>query len=161
MASSIHLKIGDIKGESTDAKHKDEIDVESWGWGATTPAVAAPGGGAGAGRVTFADLSFVHRFDKASPLLWRACATGARIRDATLTATKPGKAQQDFLIVKMNDVQITGVNVSESNGAGLVPIEQVSMKFAKVEMEYKPQRPDGSPDASISFKFDIKANKEF
>lgn len=159
MASDIHLKIGDIKGESTDAKHKDEIEVDSWSWGASNPGSVA--GGRTAGRVTFTDLSFLHRFDKASPLLWRACATGARIQDATLTATKPGKAQQDFLIVKMNDVQITGVNVSESNGAGLVPMEQVSLKFAKVEMEYKPQRPDGSLDASIKFKFDLKANKEF
>lgn len=43
-ASGIHLKIGDIKGESTDDKHKDEIDVDNWTWGARTqrrPAVAA------------------------------------------------------------------------------------------------------------------------
>jgi type VI secretion system secreted protein Hcp len=35
----------------------------------------------------------------------------------------------------------------------------VSMAFAKVHLEYKPQRPDGSLDAGIHFKFDIKANK--
>ena len=31
-------QIGDIRGESTDAKHKDEIDVDSWSWGASNPA---------------------------------------------------------------------------------------------------------------------------
>jgi len=27
------IKFDGIKGESADAKHKDEIDVESWSWG--------------------------------------------------------------------------------------------------------------------------------
>ncbi len=46
MASDIFAKIGDIKGESADSKHKDEIEVLSFSWGVTNsakikPAVAA------------------------------------------------------------------------------------------------------------------------
>jgi len=159
-ASDIHLKIGDIKGESTDDKHKDEIDVDSWSWGANNPGSIAGGGGAGTGRVTFRDLAFVHRFDRASPSLWRACATGQHIRDATLTSARQGKGPQDFLIIKMSDVLVTSVSASESNGAGQAPMEQVTMQFAKVDLEYKPQKADGSLDAGVFFKFDIKANKE-
>ena len=33
MASDIFAKIGDIKGESLDDKHKDEIEVLSFSWG--------------------------------------------------------------------------------------------------------------------------------
>jgi type VI secretion system (T6SS) effector Hcp len=33
MASDIFAKIGDIKGESSDSKHKDEIEVLSYSWG--------------------------------------------------------------------------------------------------------------------------------
>jgi type VI secretion system secreted protein Hcp len=158
--STTFVKIGDIKGESTDAKHKDEIAVESWSWGASNPGSPATGGGGGAGNVSFTELTFVHRFDRATPLLWKACATGQHIRDATLAATKAGKGQQDFLIIKMNDVLITSLSVSDSNGAGAAPMEQVSMKFSKVDVEYRPQKPDGSLDAGIHFKYDIKANKE-
>ena len=32
-AVDMFLKIGDIKGESTDDKHKGEIDVLAWSWG--------------------------------------------------------------------------------------------------------------------------------
>jgi hypothetical protein len=32
-ASDIFAKIGDIKGESLDDKHKDEIEVLSYSWG--------------------------------------------------------------------------------------------------------------------------------
>ena len=35
MAADIFAKIGDIKGESIDAKHKDEIEVLSFSWGVT------------------------------------------------------------------------------------------------------------------------------
>jgi hypothetical protein len=42
MASDIFAKIGDIKGESPDDKHKDEIEVLSFSWGvANAPAVVA------------------------------------------------------------------------------------------------------------------------
>ena len=37
MASDIFAKIGDIKGESLDDKHKDQIEVLSWSWGVTNP----------------------------------------------------------------------------------------------------------------------------
>jgi len=158
--SDIHLKLGDIKGESTDDKHKDEIDIESWSWGASNPGSMSQGGGGGTGKVSFTDLNFLHRIDKASPNLWKACAIGEHIKEATLTSAKQGKGPQDFLIIKMNDVLITSVSVSEANGSGSEPMENVSMQCAKVDLEYKPQKADGSLDAGIHFKYDIKANKE-
>lgn len=38
MAVDMFLKIDGIKGESQDKKHKDEIDLSSWSWGASTGA---------------------------------------------------------------------------------------------------------------------------
>ena len=71
MASDIFAKIGDIKGESPDAKHKDEIEVLSYSWGVTNTGHIETGGGGGAGKATFQDLSFHHGIDKASPRLMR------------------------------------------------------------------------------------------
>ena len=53
MAVRHFLKIGDIKGESNDAKHKDEIEVLSWSWGVTRPGTMAHGGGGGEGKASF------------------------------------------------------------------------------------------------------------
>ena len=39
-------------------------------------------------------------------------------------------------------------------------MESVALQFAKVDLEYKPQKPDGSLDAGVHFKYDIKGNKE-
>lgn len=158
MASDIFAKIGDIKGESLDAKHKDEIEVLSFSWGVTNSGTMATGGGAGTGKATFQDLLIVHNIDKASPDLLRACATGTHLKEATITHRKAGKGQLEFLTVKMNDVIVTGV--THGGATGQPYSETVSLAFAKVDLEYKPQKPDGSLDAGIHFKYDLKANKE-
>lgn len=161
MAVDIFAKLGDIKGESTDDKHKDEIEVLSFSWGVTNAAHPGVGGGGAAGKATFQDLSIVHRVDKASPQLLLACATGKHLPDATITHRKAGKGQQEYLIVKMNDVIVTGVVHSGSAGQQDATSETVSLAFAKVAVEYKPQKQDGSLDASVHFKYDIKSNKAF
>ncbi|HZA11425.1 type VI secretion system tube protein Hcp [Mycobacterium sp.] len=156
MATQIFAKIGDIKGESADAKHRDEIEVVSFSWGVARTGSAAGGAGGGAGKATFQDLSIVHGIDKASPALLQACATGVHIKDTTITHRKAGRSQQEFLIVKLTDVTVTAVNHSGTDEAPYS--ETVTLKFAKLDFEYRPQRADGSLDTGIHFKFDLKTN---
>jgi len=157
MASDIFAKLGDIKGESIDDKHKDEIEVLSFSWGVANPGSMIAGGGGGAGKATFQDLTIVHHIDKASPLLMKACATGAHLKEATITHRKAGRAQQEFLIIKMNDVIVT--SVIHSGTTDQPASESVSLAFAKVDLQYKANKHDGSLDAGIHFKYDLKANK--
>jgi type VI secretion system secreted protein Hcp len=159
MATDIFAKIGDIKGESLDDKHKGEVEVLSWSWGVSQSGTMAHGGGGGQGKASFNDFSFTHYIDKASPVLLKACATGEHIKDATITVRKAGKGQQEFLIIKMNDIIITNVSPS-GTGDGGGTAEHVALQFAKVDLEYKPQKQDGSLDAGVHFKYDIKGNKE-
>jgi len=156
--ADIFAKLGDIKGESLDDKHKDQIEVLSFSWGVAGLSSLGPPG-AGAGKTTFQNLTIVHQIDKASPLLFKACATGMHLKEATITHRKAGKGQQEFMVVKMSDVIITAVNhggSSDSSGS-----ESVSLTFAKVDLEYRPQNPDGSLEAGIHFKYDLLANKTF
>ena len=158
MAADIFAKLGDIKGESSDSKHKEEVEVLSWSWGVSQTGGIAAGSGAGTGKASFNDFTFTHRIDKASPNLLKACATGQHLKEATITARKAGKGQQEFLIIKMNDVIVTSVALS-SAGDTSATSESVALRFAKVDFEYSPQKPDGSLDAAVAFKYDIKANK--
>jgi type VI secretion system secreted protein Hcp len=157
VAPDIFAKIGDIKGESVDSKHKDEIELLSWSWGVSR-SVSGSGSGAGTGKAHFSDLSFTHKIDKASPLLLKACATGQHLKEATITRRKAGKGQQEFLVIKMNDVIVTSVADSDESGGD--QMESVTLAFAKVDLEYRPQKPNGSLDAGLHFKYDLKANKE-
>jgi len=159
MASGIFAKIGNIKGESLDSKHKGEVELLSWSWGVAQSGTTAHGGGGGAGKASFHDFNFTHHIDKASPVLLKACATGEHIKEATITVRKAGKGQQEFLIIKMNDVIITSVDLSGTDDEP-ASAAHVALQFAKVDLEYKPQKADGSLDAGLHFKYDIKGNKE-
>src|SRR5689334_20901235 len=143
MAADIFAKLGDIKGESLDDKHKDEIEVLSYSWGVSNAGSMGYGSGGGEGKATFHDLSFTHKIDKASPVLMQACATGTHLKEATITHRKAGKGQHEFLVIKMNDVIVTSVQQGSSGGDNNAYHETCSIAFAKVNVEYKPQKADG------------------
>src|SRR5437660_9675235 len=103
MANDYFLKIDGVDGESQDAKHPSEIQLESFSWGATQTGTFAFGGGGGASKVQMQDFHFVMKHNKASPKLMLACANGEHIPKAVLTARKAGKDQQDFMKVTMSD----------------------------------------------------------
>ena len=63
------LKIEGIDGESADAKHKGDIQLESFSWGETNSGSHSSGGGGGAGKVSMQDFHFVMTANKASPKL--------------------------------------------------------------------------------------------
>jgi len=159
MAVDIFLKLNGIDGESKDSKHPKEIELLSWSWGVSQTGSVDFGSGAGSGKASFQDLQVSHPMDAASPNLALFCASGEHIKSAVLTQRKAGKDQQDFLIFKMSDVLITHVASSASDGSGQ-PHEQVGLTYAKIEMEYKPQKEDGSLAAGIKWGWDRKLNKK-
>lgn len=158
MAADIFAKLGDIKGESLDAKHKDEIEVLSFSWGVSNAGSMNMGGGAGTGRANFHDMSFVHKVDKASPTLMKYCATGVHLPSGVITHRKAGKTQQEFMIFKLTEIYITGVSQGGSHEGD--NMENVSLQASKIEYEYKAQKGDGSLDGAVTFKYDVKGNKE-
>jgi len=160
MADAIHLKLTGIKGESTSVRHRDEIVVENWNWGlAAGLPIGGSSGGAGTGKPSFAPLSFSHRVDIASPLLWKACATGQRIAEAVLNIARPLATAGDYLTLRMTDAVLTSVNLSDSAADTQPPLESVTLTFVTFEYSYRPQLANGSLGPAVSFKFDIRQNK--
>jgi type VI secretion system secreted protein Hcp len=153
------MKIDGIKGESTDDKHKEEIDVLSFSWGETQTGSHATGGGGGAGKVQMQDMHFSKHVDKASPSLLLACADGTHLKSVELVCRKAGKEQQEYLKYKLSDVLISSYQVSGSQG-DVVPTDQISMNFSKIEVEYKEQKADGTLGAPAKAGWDLKANKK-
>src|SRR5262245_7006243 len=95
-AVDFFLKIEGIDGESTDDKHKGEIDIQSFSWGVTNTGSHGAGGGGGTGKSVFQDLHFTTHVNKSSPKLMLACATGEHLKKAVLTVRKAGKDQQEY-----------------------------------------------------------------
>jgi type VI secretion system secreted protein Hcp len=153
------LKIEGVDGESKDDKHKNEIELESFSWGETNSGTAGHGGGAGSGKVQPQDFHIVKRVDKASPKLFVACATGEHFKKAVLVARKAGKEQQEYLKLSFEDLIVSSYQLGGAAQSDVVPMDQVSLNFARLEVSYKAQKPDGSLDAEVKQKYDFAANK--
>jgi len=152
------LKIEGIEGESQDSKHKGEIDVLSWSWGESNAGSHAGGGGGGSGKVVMQDFHFVMTVNKAAPKLMLACATGEHIKKATLVCRKAGKDQQEFLKYTFTDMLVSSYQTGGSQGQ-VMATEQISMNYAKIEVEYKEQKADGTLGGAVKAGYDLKQMK--
>jgi type VI secretion system secreted protein Hcp len=156
-ATDCFLKIEGIEGESHDAKHKNEIDLESWSWGESQSGAHSSGGGGGAGKVVMQDFHATMKINKASPKLMLACATGEHIKTAVLTCRKAGKDQQEYLKVTLSDLLVSSFQTGGTGHSNVVPIDQFSLNFARIELEYKEQKADGSLGSPTKAGYDLKA----
>jgi type VI secretion system secreted protein Hcp len=157
MAVDYFLKIDGIEGESQDKAHKNEIHLESWSWGETQTGSMAAGGGGGAGKVSMQDFHFVMQVNKATPKLILACAGGDHIKKAVLTCRKAGTNQQEFLVYTFSDLLISSYQTGGSQ-SDVIPTEQVSFNYTKMEIEYKEQKPDGTLSGGIKAGWNLKQN---
>lgn len=161
MASTdFFLKLQGVEGESADDKHKGEIDIESFSWGETNTGSHSQGGGGGSGKVSMQDFHFVMKLNKASTKLMEYCATGFHIPTGVLVCRKAGGEQEDYLTVKFSDLMVASYQTGASSQSGLAPVDQISLNFAKIQVDYKTQNKAGRTTAAGSFGYDVKANKK-
>jgi type VI secretion system secreted protein Hcp len=153
------LKIDGIEGESQDSKHKNEIELQSFSWGEHQEGTGSYGGGSGAGKVQMKDFAFTMKVNKASPKLFVSCADGAHIKKALLTCRKAGKEQQEYLKVTFSDVIVSSYHTGGSAHSDIVPMDQVTLNFAKIELEYHEQKPDGTLSGAVKTGYDLKQQK--
>jgi type VI secretion system secreted protein Hcp len=143
-------KSGKIKGESRDAKHKDEIEVLSWSWGLQGKSDLATG--QASGKATMRELRITKRVDRSSTALMSALRQNELLTEATLTLRKIGKTALEYLTIKIEDGRVTAVDLEAGDESGSpVLLERVSFSFNKITVEYTPQGEDGAPQGSTMF----------
>ena len=140
--------------------------------------ISATGGGGGAGKVKFHDFQITKKTDASSPLLFLNCSDGAHIKEANFVVRKAGGEQLEYLKIKLTDVLISsykphgsqaGADDSPAPTAGAanagaadeIPLETVTLNFAKVEFSYQPQGADGKAQGGpILAGWDVKGNQK-
>jgi type VI secretion system secreted protein Hcp len=156
------LKLDGIDGESNDSAFAKNIQLDSWSWGESNSGnMSSTGGGGGAGKVQMQDFHFVAPMNNASASLILACANGTHIKNAVLNCRKAGDTPQVYLKITFTDVLVSSYQTGGSAGSDVIPTDQVSLAFAKIEEAYGKQDEKGKV-ASLDQKFgyDIQANKK-
>ena len=160
MPADSFLKIDGIKGESTDDKHKDWIEILSYNWGVSqmASASASTSGGGTSQRADFQDLSIVKTLDSASPLLFKACAKGDHISEVKIELCRAGGDKLTYMEYTMNNVIIS--SVSTGGGGGGEPTESITLNYGKINLNYiKQAREGGGGAGNVPAGWDLEANK--
>ena|SRR5436309_2816936 len=158
MAESIWIKVDGCKGEATDSKHTDEIDVDTWHWGLAAP-IDPAGTGLSAGETTASALTVSKTFDMASPNLILFCASQKPLGKVVLTQRKRGDSPIENVKITMENAVVASVQDSGS-GDGVPVTESVSFAFTGVSIEYTPQKDDGTAGAAVTAGWDFAKNQK-
>lgn len=112
MANDAYLQIDGIKGESTDSKHKEWIEVSNVDWHVHQPrALSISSSGHTNGKAELSEISFKKLADLSSPLLCQTCATGKTISTAKFEFMR---ADGNGEPIKYYTVEIENVMISSA-----------------------------------------------
>jgi type VI secretion system secreted protein Hcp len=159
MAVDAFLKIDGVKGESKVKGMNDWIDILDVNFSIHNRASSHYGGGQGVGRADFGDISFVKRYDKASPTLMLFCANGKHIDKVEVILRKAGGDNAlDFLKIEMKRCFVTSVVPSGlTSGDGM---ESLSLSFEEFDLTYQEQDEKGKKADAAKFFYDVKAQEK-
>jgi len=162
MAIDAFLKIDDIKGDSIDDKHPNEIEVLSWSWGCSQLGSTHSGTGGGSGKVSIQDLSITKKVDAATNMLIKHCCKGEHFKTGVLSLRKAGGkgGPVEYLVIKLEEIIVSSYSTGGSGEGGEVVHENVSLNFAKFQIDYKGQGADGAAKAVVTAKWNIPKNCE-
>jgi type VI secretion system secreted protein Hcp len=140
MAFDAFLKLDTITGESTDTSFAGSMEIFSFSLGAANPVtIGSASGGGGGGKATLNSLSFTKKTDKASPVLYQTCVTGAHLATGTVTLRKAGGSPLVYLTYGLKVVYVDSIQWSGSTGGDDTPTEHVSLTFGTLTVDYQPQ----------------------
>lgn len=163
MAVDIFLKLSNnIKGESQDDRHRDEIDVLAWNWGLTQSGTTHIGKGGGGGKVNVQDITLTKYVDLATNDLIKRCTSGEHIENGELIVRKSGgSAPVEYFRIKMSNIMITSYATGGAKD-GLDRIQEtLTLNFRKFEVLYTLQEDSGGAGAETLAGWDIAENKEW
>jgi type VI secretion system secreted protein Hcp len=152
---------GAVRGETAGGR----IKLENLSFDATKPCVA---GSSVTARSQWSDITFLKAVDLSTPTLIQLMVSGIKIQSAIFSFHKSGGSQEPFFTVTVKEAVVSSYkNLGYGSGDGflessdvkpkvLVVREAFTMNFAKIAIDYFPQRTDGTMHANASFEMDIR-----
>lgn len=143
--AAAYMKLGDIKGESTDAGHKDWIDLFSISHeiDRTTKNTAAA---RQRSSVTFGDVVVVKEVDTSTPKLQESIAKGNKITTAEIDFTRSSDdgRQVTYLKYELKNVMISSYSFHGESSGDQIPTDQISLNFEEIKVTYYPKNSEGT-----------------
>lgn len=131
---AIYLKIDSIKGSSTDAAFADQIELNSFQWGAGVGVSSARGGDRTTSEPSVSEVTATKLTDKSSELLFKALLKGEPVGKGTISFTAASKGESvAYATLELEELIISGFSMSSG---GDFPSESLSLNFTKFDWSY-------------------------
>jgi type VI secretion system secreted protein Hcp len=159
MPISGFINWGDIKGGSTDDKHKDWSEITGFSHGMSQPAQATRSneGGGYESEVVHDPFSIVMRQDAASPKLYEALHNGTHIAKVIIELARPtGKSPMVYMRYTMTNVTLHGVTTNaDPQGTVNFPVDTFAMDYTTMQWEYTKQDDTGAAKGTVATKINL------
>ena len=137
-----YMKIGDIKGESTEASHKDWIVIESMLEGASVRVGSETGVGRERVEIILPDLELVKSLDRSSPQLRDAIVRNQTFPNAFIEFPPTTEGEPRYRI-ELTNVSISSVEAAISSDK---MVEALRISYEAITWKYS--GPMGATEAS-------------
>ncbi len=155
------MKLGDIKGESTDKDHKDWILIESL----SSPIHRSIPSGAKdiqrtRGETTIGDIHCVRLMDNSSVKMQEAVANGTFFKEVEIhLCTVVKNKAEPYLKYKLSDCILSSYSFHGSASGHPLPSEEVTINPSKCEWTYiKVDPKTGDPKGNVVGKYEPGAH---
>jgi type VI secretion system secreted protein Hcp len=135
-----------IKGESTDKRHAEWIEILGYHWG-----VEGERGGSQPFTLTFG-------YDRAGTHLLEAARNGTQIPKLQVDVVSAGESPISFLHFAFEDVRITDVEI-EGDDASVRPLVLAVNTFRRAVVTYTLRSADGSAEEIVEASWDVRQPK--
>jgi type VI secretion system secreted protein Hcp len=154
-----------VDGGSTSKGHETQIEVLSWSHGFTQPTspVRSHAGSGTVEKAHHGQFSFAKSMDVATDDLLKICWSGKHVDKVTFTCYRSagdvGGSQMGVPYLKIEMESVVIANISVSGGPGDVPIENISLAYAKVTYTYtQSDQSKGTTAAPQAVSHDLRTN---
>lgn len=161
------IKIDGIDGECTVAGHEAAIEALSLTQNISNPVnlpMSASGSQSG-GQASIGEFHFVKKLDIASPVLFKDCCKGSNHPTAKIEICRQVGDSDERITYQqfdLNDVYIMSYNVgAATKGSDEVPIEEVTIGFAKINAKYIPTSGEtAQAQGNVTWGYDLKLKQK-
>ena len=155
--TEMFLSIEGVKGESTEAAHKDWIAVLTFQWGLSRSAGTTAGAGAISGTAKSDDFIITKRVDLSTPKLMDAAARSRPYNTVVLSVCERTPAGLvEYLRFTMSDVVVTSIDIAGDAGSAR-DTDTTVLTFARISVVYT--KPPAWP--LTQFNWDFARNTSF
>jgi type VI secretion system secreted protein Hcp len=142
-------RAGSVKGESSDPKHPDEIQVTHWSWGMTSSTQMGAAGTAV--KTALSELHIHKRADSATTALMSVMRNNDTVKKAVLSVRKSGGSPIDYLVITLQNARITSYEIVGAQEDDPDVSEHFTLTFESIDITYYPQDAQGQRKGGSSF----------